>query len=108
MVTKDISVTDGNFTEKVLESSIPVLVDFWAPWCGPCRMLSPVIEEVAEDFEGKAGVFKLNVDENPENARKFGIRGIPALKIFKDGKVVDDIVGFVPQEVIKTKLNSFL
>jgi len=107
-MSKLVEVNSSNFDATVMKSATTVLVDFWAPWCGPCRMLSPVIEKVAEDFEGKAKVFKLNVDENPENARKYGIRGIPALKIFKKGKVVDDIVGFVPQEVIKTKLNSFL
>jgi len=107
-MSKLVEVNSSNFDATVMKSATTVLIDFWAPWCGPCRMLSPVIEKVAEDFEGKAKVFKLNVDENPENARKYGIRGIPALKIFKKGKVVDDIVGFVPQEVIKTKLNSFL
>ena len=108
MTEKKLSVNDKDFAEKVLNSSEPVLVDFWAPWCGPCRMLSPVIEEVAQEFEGKAKIYKLNVDENPQSARKYGIRGIPALKIFKSGEVVDNIVGLVPKEIISGKLNEFL
>lgn len=103
-----IQITDGEFGTKVLESELPVLVDFWAPWCGPCRMLGPVIDELSKDFDGKAHVYKVNVDENPESARKYGIRSIPALKIFKGGEVVDNMIGALPKEAIVEKLNQFV
>ena len=89
--------TDNTFNSEVLNAKIPVLVDFWAPWCGPCRQLSPIIDEIAKELSGKIEVFKCNVDDNPETPSKFGVRGIPSLMIFKDGKLVDSKVGALPR-----------
>ncbi len=89
--------TDKTFASEVLNSSIPVLVDFWAPWCGPCRQLSPIIDEIAKELAGKIEVYKCNVDDNPETPSKFGVRGIPSLMIFKDGKLADSKVGALPR-----------
>jgi len=104
----ELIFTDQNFKEEVLESNLPVLVDFWAPWCPPCKMLGPVIEEIAEEFNGKVKVGKFNVQENQQVAVQYGIMAIPNLKIFKDGQIVDEIVGLVPKEVIVEKLNSII
>ena len=93
----EIVVKDSNFESEVLESDIPVLVDFWAEWCGPCRMLAPVIAEIAEIYEGKLKVCKINVDEAMETAEKYMVSSIPAVKIFKGGEVVRESVGFVPK-----------
>jgi len=103
---KYLTATDGNFDAEVLKSDKPVLVDFWAEWCGPCRMIAPMIEELANDYEGKAVVAKLNVDENPNVSMKYGIRSIPTLLIFKNGEVVDQVVGAVPKNVLAEKLDS--
>ena len=89
--------TDNTFNSEVLNAKIPVLVDFWAPWCGPCRQLSPIIDEIAKELAGKIEVYKCNVDDNPETPSKFGVRGIPSLMIFKDGKLVDSKVGALPR-----------
>lgn len=100
--------TDGNFEQEVLKSDKPVLVDFWAEWCGPCRMVGPIVEEIARDLEGQVSVGKLNVDENPEIPSKYGIRSIPTLMIFKNGELVDKIVGAVPKASITGKLTPHL
>ena len=103
-----VEITDQSFQETVLNSDKPVLVDFWATWCGPCRMLGPIIEEVAADFEGKAVVGKVDVDNNQQVSVDYGIRNIPTVLIFKNGEVVDKLVGVAPKEVIAEKLSAHL
>lgn len=103
-----LEITDANFAKEVEASDKPVLVDFWAVWCGPCKMLTPIIEELANEYEGKAVIGKVDVDNNQMIATKFGIRGIPTILIFKGGKVVDQIVGAVPKNMIVEKLESYL
>ncbi|HEV09513.1 MAG TPA: thioredoxin, partial [Sulfurihydrogenibium azorense] len=101
MAGKVISVNESNFEQEVLNSDVPVLVDFWAPWCGPCRLIAPIVEEIAEEMAGKAKVVKVNTDENPNLAMKYGIRAIPTIMVFKNGRVVDTRVGVQPKEVLK-------
>lgn len=101
-------VTDDNFQTEVLESQHPVLIDFWAEWCGPCRMIGPVIEELAGEMSGKVKVGKVDVDSNPRVAMEYGIRSIPALLIFHEGKVVDSIVGLVPKNFIVERLQQHI
>ena len=103
---KALTFTDDSFEEDVLNSDKPVLVDFWAEWCGPCRMVGPVVDELAEEFEGKARIGKVDVDNNPEISTKYGIRSIPSLLIFKNGEVVDQIVGAVPKAQLKKQLEA--
>ena len=103
-----VEFTDSNFEEQVLKSDKPVLVDFWAEWCGPCRMVGPVVEELSNDFSGKAVVGKVNVDQNPGVAAKYGIRSIPTILFFKNGEVVDKSVGAVPKAALADKLNAAL
>jgi thioredoxin 1 len=93
--------SDDNFESEVLNSDTPVLVDFWAPWCGPCRIIAPVVEELSEAYEGKLKVGKLNVDDNQQTSMKFGIRSIPTLLVFKDGEVAEQIIGAVPKTEIE-------
>lgn len=100
---KAIELNDSNF-EEAIKGDKPVLVDFWAEWCGPCKMIGPVVEELAGDYEGKAVVAKINVDENPEVAGRYGIRSIPTLLVFKGGQIVDKQVGAVPKSVLAQKL----
>ena len=101
-----VTGTDANFETEVLNSDQPVLVDFWATWCGPCRVIAPTIEELASEYEGRAKVVKLDVDNNPETAMKYGIRSIPSLLFFKDGRPVDQMVGVVPKPALAQKLDA--
>ena len=101
---KPIEFTDANFEQEVLQSSLPVLIDCWAVWCGPCRMIAPIVEELAGEYEGKAKIRKLDVDNNPNVAMEYGIRSIPTLLVFDKGKIVDRIVGAVPKQKIVDSL----
>lgn len=100
--------TDANFVEEVLQSDLPVLVDFWAQWCGPCQMMGPVINELAKENEGKMKIGKLDVDANPETAQDYRIMSIPSLKIFKHGEVVEEMVGALPKEALQAKINAHI
>ncbi|WP_262485670.1 thioredoxin [Cyclobacterium xiamenense] len=104
-MAKAIEITDTNF-EEIVNSDQPVLVDFWAEWCGPCKMIGPIVEELAGDYDGKATIGKVDVDTNPDISRKFGIRSIPTLLIFKGGQVVDKVIGAVPKSVLSEKLEA--
>jgi len=105
---KPYTFTDNNFEKEVIKSDKPVLIDFWAVWCGPCKIIAPVVEEIAAEYENKVKVGKLDVDENQQTAIKYGVRSIPTLLIFKDGKVKDTIIGAVPKMQIVQRLNSAL
>lgn len=104
-MSKTVEITDANF-EEVIKSDKPVLVDFWAEWCGPCKMIGPIVEEMAGDYDGKAIVGKVNVDTNPEVSAKFGIRSIPTLLVFKNGEIVDKHVGAAPKNILSQKLEA--
>lgn len=99
-------ISDDQFEQKVLNSSTPTLVDFWAEWCGPCKAIAPIVSEVASTFQGKINVMKMNIDNNPETPTQFQIKGIPTLILFKDGKMIDQIVGAVPKDRLETMLKK--
>ncbi len=103
-----LEFTDSNFEEEVLKSDTPVLVDFWAEWCGPCRMIGPIVEELASEYDGKIKIGKMNVDNNPAIPMKYGIRSIPTLLVFKGGEAVDKVVGAVPKTSLVSKLEAQL
>ena len=107
-MSRPIALTDENFAAEVLESSIPVLVDFWAAWCGPCRMVAPIVDELADEYSGRAKVAKLDVDSAQKTAVEFGIRSIPTMLIFKGGKVADQLIGALPKQQITEKLDAAL
>ena len=107
-MSEPIVLTDANFSTEVLNASQPVLVDFWATWCGPCRVIAPIVQELSSEYEGRAKVGKLDVDEAQKTAAEFGIRSIPTLLIFKEGKVADQIIGAVPKGQIVEKLEAAL
>jgi thioredoxin 1 len=108
MVNEPIHVTDAAFEKSVLHSSLPVLVDFWAPWCGPCRMVAPVLDKLASELAGKLIVAKVNTDENNEWATKYGVQGIPTMLLFADGKIVHRQVGALPEAMLREVVNQFL
>ncbi|MEL7085994.1 MAG: thioredoxin [Cyanobacteria bacterium P01_A01_bin.3] len=103
-----IDVKDDSFEAEVIGSDLPVLVDFWAPWCGPCRMVAPVVQEIAEQYDGKVKVVKMNTDENPKVASEYGIRSIPTLMVFKGGQKVDVVVGAVPKATLASTLEKHI
>lgn len=103
-----IEGTDANFEKEVIQSELPVLVDFWAPWCGPCRMVGPVVEELAEKYQGKLKVVKVNTDENQEISVRYGIRSIPTLGVFKGGEVVDGVIGAVAKPFLESKILPYV
>jgi thioredoxin 1 len=105
---KYVVVTDDNFQEEVLNSEVPVLVDFWAVWCAPCRMIAPLIEDLAAEYDGRAKIVKLDVDHNPKTAMEFGVRSIPTLLFFKDGVVADQLIGVVPKPALAERLERLV
>lgn len=107
-MAKPREVTDSTFEADVIKAANPVLVDFWAPWCGPCRMVAPIVEELADEYAGKVEFAKLNTDDNPNTAVKYGIRSIPTLLVFKDGEPVSQVVGFRPKKDLQQRLDAAL
>jgi thioredoxin 1 len=107
-MSKPIHVSDAEFQEKVLNSTTPVIVDFWAPWCGPCRMVAPILEELAKEYGEKLVIAKVNTDENPQWAMKYGVQGIPTMLFVKDGQLVDRMVGAAPKPFIQQRVDTLL
>jgi thioredoxin 1 len=107
-MSKPVEIQEAKFDEMVLKSKIPALVDFWAPWCGPCRMVAPVVDELAGEYDGKVAFYKLNVDDNPKIASQYGVMSIPTLIVFKDGQPASTIVGFRPKPELKKNLDTAL
>lgn len=107
-MSKVVEVSDSSFESEVIKSSTPVLVDFWAPWCGPCRSIAPVIEELAGDYEGRLKIVKVNVDNNKEAAMRYNVRGIPNLILFKNGELVEQIVGFVTKPTLVSAIQKIV
>ena len=107
-MSKPVEIEEAKFDETVLKSDKPVLVDFWAPWCGPCRMVAPVVDELADDYEGKVNFVKVNVDDSPKIASQYGIMSIPTLMVFKAGEPVDTIIGFRPKDELQKSLDTAL
>ena len=108
MTDKTITVTDANFEKEVIKSDIPVLVDFWAEWCMPCKMVTPILKEIAEEMEGKIKIARLDVDNSPQSAGQYGIRSIPSLLIFKSGSVVEQMIGALPKNTIQQKIDNVI
>jgi thioredoxin 1 len=108
MAEKAVHIKEADFDGTVLKSDIPVMVDFWAPWCGPCHMIAPAVEELAGEYDGRVKVMKVNVDESPNIAVKYGIRSIPTILLFKGGRVQDQVIGAVPKEELSRKLEAVL
>ena len=107
-MAKPIEVTDTNFEQEVISSGIPVVVDFWAIWCGPCKMIAPIMEDFAREYDGKVKITKLDVDNNPNVAVKYGIRSIPTILFFKDGKIVEQVIGAYPKSHFQDKISKLL
>ncbi len=107
-MSKPVEISNEKFSEMVLKAKLPVLVDFWAPWCGPCRMVAPVVDELANEYDGKVSFVKINVDDSPETARQYGVMSIPTLIVFKNGQPVSNIVGFRPKPELKKNLDAAL
>jgi thioredoxin 1 len=107
-MSKPVEIKEAKFDEAVIKSTMPVLVDFWAPWCGPCRMVAPVVDELSDEYDGKVSFVKLNVDDNPQVASQYGVMSIPTLILFKDGKPATTVVGFRPKAELKKNLDAAL